>query len=108
MAAVVRPLVCTRAPIFRRRVAGYNRDAVHEPARVSAFTEMPQAMPPSPFEFEPTSHCHIVDSYIAAVAVEAFGLPVRRPRQSYITESTFSVIRERGALMRDATSSGGA
>ncbi len=96
MAAVFRPLVSTRAPIFRRRVAGYTRDAVQEPARTRACTEMLQAMPPFPFALEPTSHCHIVDSYVAAAAVEAYGRPVRKPRQPFISESAFRLIRDRG------------
>eukprot|EP00973_Karenia_brevis_P093841 12419346-Karenia_brevis.AAC.1 len=57
-------------------------------------------MPPLPFELEPTSHCHILDSYVAAAATEAFGLPVRKPRRPYISEATFKLIRERGRIIK--------
>ena len=73
----------------------------------AAFTHKLLSGKTVPWEFDPTSHAHLLDSYMEATLVECFPRPTSAQRHVYLTDHTMQLVRARGGVLRDVNKSGG-
>ena len=93
-------------PEYPARCAEYNRDRVHDLHAQSVFAAILEQAPPVPFAIEPSTHCHVLEEYIRQAALEAFGPPIRQPKQPYVTASTLECIQTKSRKMRRCNAAG--
>ena len=94
------PLVA-KASTFKRRQVMYNRANTRVGSMRAHFAEIIRNGPCIPFPVDPTSDGIIRDEFVEQAAIHAFGPPLQKPRQEYLSEETWSLVKQRKMVLQE-------
>ena len=80
------------SPPWKRRSLPYDPDLFTDETRAAAFKQIIAQCPSIPFCVDPTSHAHILDTYILKALTTCFPKQRRKKVQPYITDATFEEV----------------
>ena len=106
--AAARIMLSTRSSACpaRRRRPCYDRTAVADKVKVKEFCDTVRAFHRIPFEIEPTTHCHLLTTWMREALVACFGRPRPSARQPHVSDATMSLIGQKRRLARRARRAG--
>eukprot|EP00973_Karenia_brevis_P041118 5689176-Karenia_brevis.AAC.1 len=77
---------------FRRRVPGYDRSKLNDPACSAKFEALLQSCPLVPYAVEPSSHLFLINNFVYKAACDAFPKAGRVQRKKHLSHASFELV----------------